>query len=483
MQKITSQIDLLRAKGIYPYTYMDVFDKFSEEILHPKLFRKNTLEGGEVTSSNRNLEHANLVYQEPACETLDYYHDLFRHPDFLNLESVFENFLKVCYATHGLDCVHLFTASNWPGEAFLNVSNAEIELLTNREHLEMAENLISAGISSVFAKRNFEANNKYLPNRDPSVKQTFGFFIDANYLDDGILEKFPLSLKNLVLKTESEIYLHEILSTSDDSSIGYMLVDLYYPEDLHYLLSDFPLAPTKEEISFFWLGDYQRNTLELWGTNKFLHKKLILTLYDNTNHTLDYLTLKIYCELGFEVTKIHRVLQCDQPKWPKPYIHINTTKTESRCQVLNESFYKSMSNSAFGKTMESKRKRLVVEKVRTETQLLALTNKMWMKTYRVFNDDLAAITFTPCKIHWNKSTIVGATVLDLSKRYLYWFHYKHMKANFKTLVLYCRTDSLIYEIRSEDLYEDLKAMTQITESLISQKTITWRIGCTPIIIS
>ena len=56
----------------------------------------------------------------------------------------------------------------------------------------------------------------------------------------------------------------------------------------------------------------------------------------------------------------------------------------------------------------------------------------------------------------NKPTIVGATILDLSKRHMLWFHYKHMKAIFKTLVLYSDTDFLIYEILSECLREDVK---------------------------
>ena len=178
--------------------------------------------------------------------------------------------------------VHIFyTASNLSGEAVLKICIAEIELLTDREHLEMAENLIRRGISSVFAKRNFEANNKYFPTHDPSAKQTFGFFIDANNLYDGIMERFPLPLKNFVLKKEGEIDLHEILNTPDDSPIGFILeVDLHYPEHLHDLHADFPLAPTKEAISFFWLGEYQRKTLESLGTNTFSKKKQ--KIYPNT---------------------------------------------------------------------------------------------------------------------------------------------------------------------------------------------------------
>ena len=84
-------------------------------------------------------------------------HDFSLRANVLTLEPDFEEFHKVCYATYGLDCVHFYTASKLSGEAFLNFSNARIEVLTNREHLEMAENLIRGGISSMFAKHNFEA--------------------------------------------------------------------------------------------------------------------------------------------------------------------------------------------------------------------------------------------------------------------------------------------------------------------------------------
>ena len=46
--KTPTQIDLLKRKGVYPYSYMDSFDKFSEDKLPPKEFWKNTLEGGEI---------------------------------------------------------------------------------------------------------------------------------------------------------------------------------------------------------------------------------------------------------------------------------------------------------------------------------------------------------------------------------------------------------------------------------------------------
>ena len=104
----------------------------------------------------------------------------------------------------------------------------------------------------MFAKRKFEANDKHLPTYNSSQKQTFGFFIDANSLYGGIKEKFPLPLKNFVLKREGEVDLQEILNTPNDSPVEYVLeVDLHYPDHLHDLHTDFPLAPTKETLNYF----------------------------------------------------------------------------------------------------------------------------------------------------------------------------------------------------------------------------------------
>ena len=50
------------------------------------------------------------------------------------------------YSTYGLDSAHYFTCSNLSGDAFLKVSNTPAELLTDREHLEIAETS-SEGVS------------------------------------------------------------------------------------------------------------------------------------------------------------------------------------------------------------------------------------------------------------------------------------------------------------------------------------------------
>ena len=84
-----------------------------------------------------------------------------------------------------------------------------------------------------------------------------------------------------------------------------------------------------------------------------------------------------------------------------------------------------------------------------------------MNRHKIFNDDLVAITFEPQKIYWTKPTIVGATNLDLLTQHMHWLRTKYMKGKFKTLVFFSDTDSLIYKVESEHLYEDLTSKDAI----------------------
>ena len=60
----------------------------------------------------------------------------------------------------------------------------------------------------------------------------------------------------------------------------------------------------------------------------------------------------------------------------------------------------------------------------------------------------------------NKPIAIGFCILDLSKYLMYDFHYNVMKKKYgnNCEVLYTDTDSLIYNIQTDDLYDDFKEM-------------------------
>ena len=57
----------------------------------------------------------------------------------------------------------------------------------------------------------------------------------------------------------------------------------------------------------------------------------------------------------------------------------------------------------------------------------------------------------------NKPVYLGACILDLSKTLMYDFHYNYIKLMYgdKASLLFTDTDSLMYEIETEDFYKDI----------------------------
>ena len=81
---------LLLRKGVYPYEYMDSWEKFDETPLPDKeaFYSKLNEEG----ISNADYGHAQKVFKEFGLKNLGEYHDLYVQSDTLLLADVFQNF-------------------------------------------------------------------------------------------------------------------------------------------------------------------------------------------------------------------------------------------------------------------------------------------------------------------------------------------------------------------------------------------------------
>ena len=112
-----------------------------------------------------------------------------------------------------------------------------------------------------------------------------------------------------------------------------------------------------------------------------------------------------------------------------------------------------MINSVYGKTMENLRKRINVRLINNAKDFLKYTSRPTYNTHKIFGKDYAAIHEIKPVLMLNKPTYVGFTVLKLSKRKMYNFYYNFIKKNFNAELLFTDTDSLAYEIKSENVYE------------------------------
>ena len=105
--------------------------------------------------------------------------------------------------------------------------------------------------------------------------------------------------------------------------------------------------------------------------------------------------------------------------------------------------------------MGFKLERKKLDIVRNERELLQKTALSTIKSFQIIDDQLATISFSVTKILSYKSMIVGATILDLAKRFMFQFHYQKMKPNLNLELLYSDTDSFIYAIKT-DVYQKLE---------------------------
>ena len=130
-------------------------------------------------------------------------------------------------------------------------------------------------------------------------------------------------------------------------------VDLEYPQELHNLHNDYPVAPEKLKVSNNMLSGYCKRIIEKYNISIGQVNKLIPTLKDKTEYVLHYQNLQLYLDLGLKIKKVHRVLEFDQSPWLKQYIDFNTGKRKHAKNSFEKDFFKLMNNSVFGKTMEN----------------------------------------------------------------------------------------------------------------------------------
>ena len=295
--------------------------------------------------------------------------------------------------------------------------------------LLMFEKGIRGGISMI-SNRHGQANNKYMQEKfDSSQPSKFVPYLDANNLYGWAMMK-PLPVGGFHWMNKDELW-----NWMDYPCI--LEVDLGYPEELHGAHNDYPLAPERLKI----------NKVE----------KLIPNLWDKEKYVLHCQNLKLYLELGLKLKHIYRGIKFREEPWMQSYIELNTDLRTKGKNDFEKDFFKLMNNSVFGKTMENIRNRVDVRLVGNMEKAQKLIAKPNLKHWTRFDENLIGIHLKRTKLVFNKPVYCGMAILDLSKTLIYDFHYKYIIPKFgkKQKLLFTDTDSLCYEIETEDFFADI----------------------------
>ena len=274
-------------KGVYPYEYMDNWERFNETSLPSK----------ESFYSNLNMEiiedidykHGNNVFNKFKLNNLGEYHDLYVQSDTLLLADVFENFRDMCLKEYELDPAHFLSLPGLAWEACLKKANVELELLTDYDMLLMVEEGIRGGICHSI-HRYTKANNQYMKNYNDSEESSYIQYLDVNNLYGWVMSKklpvigFKWIDNNETVELSAKHVINEdfIKNYSENDNKRYIFeVDVKYPKRLHELHSDLPLLSERVE----------KNKCKKLVWNLFNNKKYVVhinSLKQALNHGLKF---------------------------------------------------------------------------------------------------------------------------------------------------------------------------------------------------
>ena len=237
---------LLRRKGVYPYEYMDNWERFNETSLPNKESFYSSLNMENI--DDIDYRHGNNVFKIFGPKNLGEYHDLYVQSTILSLADVFENFKNMCLEVYVLDPAHFLPLPGLAWQACLKKTNIRLELLTDYDMLLMIEEGIRGGICHPI-NRYAKANNKYMNNYDENEESSYIQYLDANNLYGWAMsQKLPVNNFKWVEDT-SKINEDFIKNYYENSKKGYILeVDVKYPKKLHDLHSDLPFLPKRIKI-------------------------------------------------------------------------------------------------------------------------------------------------------------------------------------------------------------------------------------------
>ena len=125
---------------------------------------------------------------------------------------------------------------------------------------------------------------------------------------------------------------------------------------------------------------------------------------------------------------------------------------------FEKDFFKLMSNSVFGKTMENNREHKDIKLINNINKLNKYAREPNTKNIKYFSDNLLAIEMKKTKIIMNKPVYLGQAILDISKTLMYDFYYGYIKPKYNNNVklAYMDTNSFIMQIFTNDFYSDIK---------------------------
>ena len=100
------------------------------------------------------------------------------------------------------------------------------------------------------------------------------------------------------------------------------------------------------------------------------------------------------------------------------------------------------------------KKRIKVRLVNNANYYRKYVSRPSFVSQQIFNKNFVAIDEIKPVLTLDKPIYGGFSILDLNKLLMYGFHYNYIERKYSATLLFTDTDSLVYEIETNDVYED-----------------------------
>ena len=447
-----NKTSLLSRKGLYPYEFPQNYNAFEIQTLPAIKSFYSTLT--DKTPTAIEYEQALNVFEIMKCETFGDYHDIYLKTDVLLLADIFQEFRKVIKTNYNFELLNYISLPSLSLDAMLKICKQPLGLIYNEEDRLFFDNNKKGGIVQAGGTRHETANNKYMKSYDPTFEASFISYVDMNNLYGGAMsQKMPFKLIG-----EVDVKLEVILNQPNDAEIGFFVqCDITIPRNLHDKFKEYPLCPVSTIIDTISLSPYQNEVLK--NTNAKHNdksKKLILDLHDKKDYMAHYVYIKKVVELGY-IVKVKKVISFKQSFWLRDYISKNTELRTNAKNDFEKDVFKLMSNAIYGKMMENILGRVELKIFTDQETAMKHMNYDNFTGKGDYINEMFFIQCTPKEVEYNKPTYIGNAILDISKVFMIDYHYNYIKPKYgdNSKLIYTDTDSFIYHIKTDDLYQDM----------------------------
>jgi hypothetical protein len=451
----------LSRKGVYPYEYMDSWKKFKETSLPEISCFYSTLRGATVKEQDH--KYGKKVFKK-YCKTMGDYHDLYLLTDVLLLASVFESYRKVAMKHYRLDPVYYYSLPGFSWDAALLATKVDLELITDQEIYNCIEGGIRGGVSMI-TTRYAEAYNKYMDDyKSGKTTDSFIVYMDkTNLYGEAMLSSLPFA--DFMFEDQkiiAKLTPADIQQWDDNGDEGRILVvDLSYPEHLHNISAhnEYPLAPERIAVPIEKLSAYQKKIIKECDLNyNEKQVKLVPHLGQRKLYTIHYRNLKYYLSQGMILDKIHYSIKFRQKPWLREFVLMTSELRKKADNDFEIGFFKLVINSIFGKSMQSVRNKQKAFILSSVDRVKFYTRHNNFKSFQILSPNVVVVFMEHKSVCLDKPIFTAFTILDLSKMFMYMWHYDKIKAWYgdRAEFLFTDTDSLAYKIETKDLYRDLE---------------------------